>query len=105
VSDDERGMRRKRRALVDDLVAGTDRESVIGRAQELGHDLHQPHRVVASQYRSGEADAALSGAVERAADALQLGRLLSRRAGAVILVAQLRAVTAQAGRGRGCTPK
>src|SRR5260221_129108 len=36
---------RLRRDLVEELLAGTDDESALGRAQALGHDLECPHRV------------------------------------------------------------
>ncbi|WP_214368922.1 PucR family transcriptional regulator [Pseudonocardia sp. H11422] len=95
MTDDELDMRRRRRALVDTLVAWTDSDSAIGRARELGHDLQQVHRVAAAQYGAGDADVVLSRAVELAAEARRMGHLLSRRAGAVILVARLLGETAR----------
>jgi len=35
-----------RRDLVDDLLAGTDRDGAYARADALGHDLRRPHYVV-----------------------------------------------------------
>ena len=37
---------RLRRDLVEELLAGTDEDSALARAQALGHDLERRHRVV-----------------------------------------------------------
>jgi sugar diacid utilization regulator len=91
---------RLRGDLVDDLCTGTDDESAHARAQAIGYDLHRPHAVVVVQGRGlsprqgrGERrpeDAtgeALARAVERAAADLELGSLVGRHQGAVVLLA------------------
>jgi sugar diacid utilization regulator len=79
---------RLRRDLVDDLLTGTDSPSAYSRAEAVGHDLHRRHRVVVVvRGRSPGHEDALSRAVERAADRLEMGSLLGRRAGAVVLLA------------------
>src|ERR1700730_17278144 len=42
-----------RRDLVDDLLAGTDRDGAYARADALGHDLRRPHHVVVMQSTGG----------------------------------------------------
>jgi hypothetical protein len=74
-----------RRDLVDDLLAGTDRDGAYARADALGHDLRRPHYVVVVQ-SAGRIESALPIAAGRAATALHLNYLLGRRAGLVVLL-------------------
>jgi sugar diacid utilization regulator len=95
---------RLRGDLVDDLCTGTDDESAYARAQAIGYDLHRPHAVVVVQgkgpggwgvsprqgRREPPTDAtgeALARAVEQAAADLEVGSLVGRRSGAVVLLA------------------
>jgi sugar diacid utilization regulator len=88
---------RRRRALMDDLVTGTDDSSAYARAHDLGYDLHAPHWMIVTQYQAGTSDTALARSVERAAELLQMGPLLSRRAELVLLLAQRPAPRAAGG--------
>jgi hypothetical protein len=74
-----------RRELVDDLLAGTDRDGAYARADALGHDLRRPHYVVVVQ-TAGRAENALATAVARAATALRLNYLQGRHGGLVVLL-------------------
>jgi hypothetical protein len=74
-----------RRELVDDLLAGTDRDGAYARADALGHDLRRPHYVVVVQ-TAGRAESALATAAGRAATALHLNYLQGRHAGLVVLL-------------------
>ena len=74
-----------RRELVDDLLAGTDRDGAYARADALGHDLRRPHYVVVVQ-TSGRAESALATAAGRAATALRLNYLQGRHGGLVVLL-------------------
>jgi hypothetical protein len=74
-----------RRDLVDDLLAGTDREGAYARADALGHDLRRPHHVVVMQ-STGRTESTLTIAAGRAATALHLNYLLGRHAGLVVLL-------------------
>jgi sugar diacid utilization regulator len=78
---------RLRGDLVDDLVAGTDEESAYSRAQAIGYDLHRPHAVVVVQGRGRATGEPLTRAVAHAAAELQVGSLVGRHAGAVVLLA------------------
>lgn len=103
---------RLRRDLVDELLAGTDRESGLARAMALGYDLQRPHRVVVVEGRgigagaggvggagaagvgaggdgadgTGASDALLQ-AVRRAARDEPAGTLLATRGTEVVLLA------------------
>jgi sugar diacid utilization regulator len=58
---------RLRRDLVHDLLAGTDDESALARAEALDYDLRRPHRVVIVEGKGrARAHDALLGAVRRA---------------------------------------
>ena len=58
---------RLRRDLVHDLLAGTDDESALARAEALDYDLRRPHRVVTVEGKGrARAHDALLGAVRRA---------------------------------------
>ncbi|WP_260752903.1 CdaR family transcriptional regulator [Mycobacterium sp. SMC-8] len=74
-----------RRNLVDDLLAGTDRDGAYARADALGHDLRRPHYVVAVQ-TPGHADSAVATVAGRAAAALHLSYLQGFREGLVVLL-------------------
>ncbi|MDT5288420.1 MAG: hypothetical protein QOF88_3309 [Mycobacterium sp.] len=74
-----------RRDLVDDLLAGTDRDGAYARADALGHDLRRPHYVVVMQI-TGRTQSTLPVAAGRAATALDLNYLLGRHEGLVVLL-------------------
>ena len=74
-----------RRELVDDLLAGTDRDGAYARADALGHDLRRPHYVVVTVQGGGNARA-LAAAAGRAATTLHLNHLEGRHAGLVVLL-------------------
>src|ERR1700754_206584 len=74
-----------RRDLVDDLLAGTDRDGAYARADALGHDLRRPHHVVVVQ-STGGSESTLPVAAGRAATALHQNFLLGRHAGLVVLL-------------------
>ena len=74
-----------RRDLVDDLLAGTDRDGAYARADALGHDLRRSHHVVVMQ-STGRTERTLPVAAGRAATALHLNYLLGRHAGLVVLL-------------------
>jgi sugar diacid utilization regulator len=74
-----------RRALVDDLLAGIDRDEAYARADALNHDLRRPHYVVVVQ-SAGRAENTLTAAAGRAATALHLNYLQGRHAGLVVLL-------------------
>jgi hypothetical protein len=79
---------RLRGDLVDDLCSGTDDESAHARAQAIGYDLHRPHAVVVVQGRGAKATGeTLARAVEHVAAELEIGSLVGRRQGAVVLLA------------------
>jgi hypothetical protein len=74
-----------RRELVDDLLAGTDRDGAYARADALGHDLRSPHYVVVVQ-AADRAETALATAAGHAATALRLHYLQGRHEGLVVLL-------------------
>ncbi|MDT5178427.1 MAG: hypothetical protein QOJ95_2625 [Mycobacterium sp.] len=74
-----------RRDLVDDLLAGTDRDGAYARADALNHDLRCPHYVVVVK-STGRTEDALPVAAGRAATALRLNYLQGRHAGLVVLL-------------------
>ncbi len=74
-----------RRELVDDLLAGTDRDGAYARADALSHDLRRPHYVVVVQ-STGRTENTLTTAAGRAATALRLNYLQGRHAGLVVLL-------------------
>ena len=78
---------RLRGDLVDELCTGTDDDSAHARAQAIGYDLHRPHAVVVVQERGNPSGEPLARAVERAAAELEIGSLVGRRQGAVVLLA------------------
>ena len=80
---------RLRGDLVDDLCTGTDDDSAHTRAQAIGYDLHRPHAVVVIQGRGKATGEALARSVEKAAAGLDIGSLVGRRQGAVVLLASI----------------
>ncbi|MEU0797607.1 helix-turn-helix domain-containing protein, partial [Amycolatopsis sp. NPDC005961] len=77
---------RLRRDLVDDLIAGTDDGSAYARADAIGHDLRRPHHVVVLRWSGDVAEDVVAEATVRAMTALGLTSLMSRHAGAVVLL-------------------
>lgn len=78
---------RLRRDLVEDLLAGTEGESALRRAQALRYDLERPHRVVVVEGRGRERDdEAFLHAVRRAARDEPVGTLLARRGNQVVVL-------------------
>jgi DNA-binding PucR family transcriptional regulator len=78
---------RVRRDLVEELLAGTDEESALGRAQALGYDLERRHRVVVVEGRGRtQHDDTFFHAVRRAAREAHVGSLLVARGGAVVVL-------------------
>ncbi|MFF3505636.1 PucR family transcriptional regulator [Streptomyces sp. NPDC003247] len=78
---------RLHRELVDDLLAGTDEASAYARSEAAGHDLHRSHYVVVVQWSNRTADDSFTQTVGRAASAVGMRSLLSRRSDHVVLVA------------------
>ncbi|MEU3889726.1 helix-turn-helix domain-containing protein [Streptomyces sp. NPDC029041] len=79
---------RLRRELVDDLLAGTDEASAYARSEAVGHDLHRIQYVVVVQWRSQVSDDAFARTVDRAASAVGMPSLVTRRSDHVVLVAE-----------------
>jgi DNA-binding PucR family transcriptional regulator len=77
---------RVRRDLVEELLAGTDEESALSRAQALSYDLERPHRVVVVEGPGRSPDDAFFDAVRRAARDTGIGTLLVARAGTVVVL-------------------
>ncbi|MET8412503.1 helix-turn-helix domain-containing protein [Streptomyces sp. NPDC005195] len=78
---------RLHRELVDDLLAGTDEASAYARSEALGHDLHRSHYIVVVQWPNRTADGSFAQTVGRAAAAVGMRSLLTRRSDHVVLVA------------------
>jgi sugar diacid utilization regulator len=79
---------RLRRDLVEELLAGTDDQSALARAEALGYDLERPHRVLVAEGATGrrESEDAFFHAVRRAVRDTGAGSLLvARGAGVVVL--------------------
>ncbi|MFJ8197012.1 PucR family transcriptional regulator [Streptomyces sp. NPDC096152] len=77
---------RLHRELVDDLLAGTDEASAYARSEAVGHDLHRSHYVVVVQWSNRTADDSFAQTVGRAASAVGMRSLLTRRSDHVVLV-------------------
>ncbi|VVJ21990.1 Regulator of polyketide synthase expression [Amycolatopsis camponoti] len=77
---------RLRRDLVDDLIAGTDDGSAYARAEAIGHDLRRTHHVVVLRWSGDVAEDVVAEATGRATTTLGLTSLMSRHAGAVVLL-------------------
>ncbi|PWI11272.1 transcriptional regulator [Streptomyces sp. NWU339] len=78
---------RLHRELVDDLLAGTDEASAYARSEAVGHDLHRSHYIVVVQWSNRTADDSFPQTVGRAASAVGMRSLLTRRSDHVVLVA------------------
>ncbi|MEV4936885.1 PucR family transcriptional regulator [Streptomyces zaomyceticus] len=78
---------RLHRKLVDDLLAGTDAASAYARSEAVGHDLHRRHYVVVVEWSDRTADDSFARTVSRAASAVGMHSLLTRRSDHVVLVA------------------
>jgi DNA-binding PucR family transcriptional regulator len=78
---------RLHRGLVDDLLAGTDEGSAYARSEAVGHDLHRSHYIVVVQWPNRTADDSFAQTVGRAASAVGMRSLLTRRSDHVVLVA------------------
>lgn len=73
-----------RRELFDDLLAGTDDEGAVARAEALGHDLRRPQYVVV--VHSSVRTDALAAAAVRATAALDLDAFHGLKGGLVVLL-------------------
>ncbi|MFE7750749.1 PucR family transcriptional regulator [Streptomyces sp. NPDC057428] len=78
---------RLHRELADDLLAGTDETSAYARSEAVGHDLHRSHYIVVVQWSDRTADDSFAQTVGRAASAVGMRSLLTRRAEHVVLLA------------------
>ncbi|MGW5458983.1 PucR family transcriptional regulator [Streptomyces sp. NPDC003996] len=74
------------RELADDLLAGTDEPSAYARSEAVGHDLHGSHYVVVVQWPNRTADDSFAQTVSRAAVAVGMRSLLTRRSDHVVLI-------------------
>ncbi|MFJ4537138.1 PucR family transcriptional regulator [Streptomyces tibetensis] len=79
---------RLHRELVDDLLGGTDEASAYARSEAFGHDLHRIQYVVVVQWRSQVSGDAFARTVGRAASAVGMPSLVTRRSDHVVLVAE-----------------
>lgn len=79
---------RLHRELVDDLLGGTDETSAYARSEAFGHDLHRIQYVVVVQWKSQVSDDAFARTVGRAASAVGMPSLVTRRSDHVVLVAE-----------------
>ncbi|MFE0349665.1 PucR family transcriptional regulator [Streptomyces griseoluteus] len=79
--------RRLHRELVDDLLAGTAGAGAYARSEAVGHDLHRSHYIVVVRWSNLTADDSFAQTVGRAASAVGMRSLLTRRSGHVVLVA------------------
>ncbi|MCG7208918.1 helix-turn-helix domain-containing protein [Streptomyces arenae] len=78
---------RLHRELADDLLAGTDEPSAYARSEAVGHDLHGSHYIVVVQWSNRTADDSFARTVGRAAAAVGMRSLLTRRSDHVVLIA------------------
>ncbi|MFF8864006.1 PucR family transcriptional regulator [Streptomyces sp. NPDC015139] len=81
---------RLHRELADDLLAGTDEPSAYARSEAVGHDLHRSHYIVVVQWSNRTADDSFARTVGRAAAAVGMRSLLTRRSDHVVLIADER---------------
>jgi sugar diacid utilization regulator len=78
---------RLRRDLTDELLAGTDEDSAIARAEALGYDLERRHRVVVVEAPGSFVDRhAFFHAVRRAARDCGVGKLLAARGQSIVVL-------------------
>jgi len=76
------------RDLVEELlVEDPDERRVLTRAQALGYDLHQPHRVIVVDCDKAGSEDVLFHAVRRAARDTEVGTLVVARYGKVVVIA------------------
>lgn len=78
---------RLHRELVDDLLTGTDAASAYARSEAVGYDLRRSHYVVVVEWSNRPADDSFARTVGRAASAVGMHSLLTRRSDHVVLVA------------------
>lgn len=78
---------RLHRELVEDLLAGTDEASAYARSEAVGHDLRRSHYVVVVQWPNRTVDDSFAQTVGRAASAVGMRSLLTRRSDHVVLIA------------------
>jgi sugar diacid utilization regulator len=79
--------RRFGRDLLDELVSGIDEQLALARAQERGHDLSRPHRVLVVEPLDSQDAHEFFHAVRRAARDTEVGTLLAEREGTVVVLA------------------
>jgi DNA-binding PucR family transcriptional regulator len=78
---------RLRRDLTEELLAGTDEDSAIARAEALGYDLQRRHRVVVVEAPGNSLDRhAFFQAVRRAGQDCGVGKLLAARGQTVVVL-------------------
>ncbi|MEU3843646.1 helix-turn-helix domain-containing protein [Streptomyces sp. NPDC028635] len=77
---------RLHRELADDLLAGTDEPSAYARSEAVGHDLHGSHYIVVVQWSNRTADDSFAQTVSRAAAAVGMRSLLTRRSDHIVLI-------------------
>ncbi|MFD4950526.1 PucR family transcriptional regulator [Streptomyces sp. NPDC058451] len=77
---------RLHRKLADDLLAGTDEPSAYARSEAVGHDLHGSHYIVVVQWSNRTADDSFAQTVGRAAAAVGMRSLLTRRSDHIVLI-------------------
>ncbi|MET9082533.1 helix-turn-helix domain-containing protein [Streptomyces sp. NPDC004237] len=77
---------RLHRELADDLLAGTDEPSAYARSEAVGHDLHGSHYIVVVQWSNRTVDDSFAQTVGRAAAAVGMRSLLTRRSDHVVLI-------------------
>jgi sugar diacid utilization regulator len=78
---------RLRRDLLHDLLSGIDDENALVRAEALGYDLGQPHRVVLAEWSTKtQTDDAALHAVRRALRELRLTALLGTQSGVIVML-------------------
>ncbi|MGY5044264.1 PucR family transcriptional regulator [Streptomyces sp. 900105755] len=77
---------RLHRELADDLLSGTDASSAYARSEAVGHDLHRVHYIVVVQWSNRTSDDLFARTVSRAAAAVGMRSLLTRRADHVVLI-------------------
>ncbi|MER6270229.1 helix-turn-helix domain-containing protein [Streptomyces sp900105755] len=78
---------RLHRELTDDLLAGTDETSAYARSEAVGHDLRRTHYIVVVQWSNRTADDLFARTVSRAASAVGMRSLVTRRSDYVVLIA------------------
>lgn len=81
---------RLHRELADDLLAGTDEPSAYARSEAVGHDMHRSHYIVVVQWSNRTVDDSFAQTVGRAASAVGIRSLLTRRSDHVVLIADER---------------